>query len=609
MTSETLSAGDTIGFIGLGAMGAPMARRLASLGRDVLVHDIDTRAVQSVVACGGRAASSARAMASEAKLVMTCLPSLEVLRHVALGKDGLCEGHAIKTFIDFSTTGAHFAHELSAALKQRGILMLDAPITGNVVTAGNGGLGIMCSGPLPAFEQAEAVMRDLASAEVLYLGDRNGKAQTLKLLNNLLSATGMAASCEAFILAAKAGLDPQVLLDIVNAGEASSSATRNKFPKSVLPRRFDFGARMAITAKDTSLTVKECEELGVPMWIGQQVRQVWNFAASQGGAERDGTSLITYLEPLAGVEVRLRADDGGGQPADAAPPRSFGEHVVVCNARLLPVLTRRLRSFGWRVAVAGDPSAAQPAGGRPCTLVGVAQGGDVAAAILAMPGAPSRRVVINTCVLQPARSQALAQAIDSESDAYLDAVISGTPQDIEAGSAAVIASGAAPVMQGVMPLLEALAGHVFRVSEKPGDAQLAQQINSALSATLLAVSCEAFVAGAKAGLDPLTMTRILGIETGKNAASARIIPQQVATRQFNHGRLLGEALLELDLVSDAARTLGVTPWILDKARLLYGLACELGSPQDDITRLITHYERWADVQVKADGARAATTHP
>ena len=129
--------------------------------------------------------------------------------------------------------------------------MLDSPITGNVVTAGNGKLGIMCSGPLAAFRHAEPVMRDLASVVVLYLGDETGRAQRLKLLNNLLSATGMAASCEAFILGVKAGLDPETMLEIINFGEASSSATRNKFPQSILPRRFDFGARMAITAKDT----------------------------------------------------------------------------------------------------------------------------------------------------------------------------------------------------------------------------------------------------------------------------------------------------------------------------------------------------------------------
>jgi len=287
-TASTAPSSEPIGFIGLGAMGAPMARHLAGLGYRLLVHDVNPHAVQSVVDCDARAVASPKAMASEAKLVFTCLPSLHALREVALGDDGLRAGDTIETYVDLSTTGAHFAREMAAALRQAGIMMLDSPITGNVITAGNGKLGIMCSGPLAAFRHAEPIMRDLASVVVLYLGDQTGRAQTLKLLNNLLSATGMAASCEAFILGVKAGLDPERMLEIINSGEASSSATRNKFARSILPRRFDFGARMAITAKDISLTVHEAEELGVPMWIAQSVRQVWKYAVSQGASEKDG---------------------------------------------------------------------------------------------------------------------------------------------------------------------------------------------------------------------------------------------------------------------------------------------------------------------------------
>ena len=234
--------------------------------------------------------------------------------------------------LDFSTTGADFARHLAAQLSSRGIALVDAPITGSVVTAGNGGLGIMCSGPSAAFARVEPLLRDLARAVVLYLGERSGRAQTLKLLNNLLSATGMATTCEAVLVGFKAGLDPWRMLEVINAGDASSSASRNKFAKSVLPRRFDYGARMAITAKDTSLTVGECEALGVPMWVGQAVRQVWNVAASQGGAERDASSLITFLEPWAGVE--LPASDAARPLADAVPSGVAPGVAIVCDASL-----------------------------------------------------------------------------------------------------------------------------------------------------------------------------------------------------------------------------------------------------------------------------------
>ena len=604
---------EPIGFVGLGAMGAPMARRLANLGYKLVVHDINPHAVQSVVDCGARSLPSAKFVASEAKLVFTCLPSLEALRETVLGDEGLHAGSAIETHVDLSTTGAHFAREMAGGLDRRGIMMLDSPITGSVTTAANGKLGIMCSGPLAAFRHAEPVMRDLASAVVLYLGDRTGKAQTLKLLNNLLSATGMAASCEAFILGAKAGLDPQTMLEIINSGDASSSATRNKFPQSILPRRFDYGARMAITAKDISLTVGEAEELGVPMWIARSVQQVWMYAVSQGGADRDGTALITYLEPWAGVEVRSRGQAAQARPADAVPRKEPGALVVVCEEQTLPFLARRLREQKWDVALAGDDvtqRVAQPdpgrqdgskAADRQCTLVGVAVGSTATGLLRALPPrSPGMRTVVNTCLLQSEDSVELARVLSERGDACVEALFTGRARDIEGGVSNLVTAGAHDALDHAKPLLESIGGRVFHVSERPGDAQVMQQINASLFATLLAATCEAYVAGAKAGLDPLTMTKIMGIETGRNAASARIIPEQVATRKFDHGKPIGEAFRELSLLSDEARRLGVTLWILDKARLLYGLAARLGGSGDDVTRLITHYEKWANTEVRAD---------
>ena len=156
--------------------------------------------VQSVVALGARSVPSAREIASQAKIVFTCLPSLEALRAVTLGKDGLYAGDAIETYVDWINHGFGICPGTGGVVAEHGIMMLDSPITGSVATAGNGKLGIMCSGPLAGmFKSAEPIMREMAGAMVLYLGEQNGRAQTLKLLNNLLSATGMATTCEAFV--------------------------------------------------------------------------------------------------------------------------------------------------------------------------------------------------------------------------------------------------------------------------------------------------------------------------------------------------------------------------------------------------------------------------
>lgn len=308
MRRASIAKHPAVGFIGLGLMGGPMARHLARQGVPLLVYDINPRAVQAVVACGARAAVSPKAIASEASLVFTCLASLDAIKAVALGKNGLCEGRKIKIQVDLSSTGSAFAREMAAALKPYGITLLDSPITGGGVknAAEHGQLTIMTSGPRAAYRLAEPVLKKLGNV-VVYIGTKVGQAQTMKLLNNMFGATAHAASCEAFILGVKAGLEPDLMLEVINAGEASSSTTRNRFPRAILPRTFDFGARMAISAKDTTLCLEEADNLGVPTWILQSVRQAWAYAISQGGTDKDSSALITYFEPWAGVEVRGKA--------------------------------------------------------------------------------------------------------------------------------------------------------------------------------------------------------------------------------------------------------------------------------------------------------------
>ncbi len=549
-----------IGFVGLGAMGAPMARRLASLGHELVVHDIDGAAVQSVVDAGATSAASSTEIGEKAELVFTCLPSLCAVEGVVLGPAGLAKGKKMKVLVDCSTTGSDFSRQLASALSARDVLFLDAPVTGNVTSAGNGRLGIMCSGPEVAFEKAQLPMRDLARTALLYLGSANGRAQRLNLLNNLLSATGMAASCEAFVLGVKAGLRPEVMLEVINAGEASSNATRNKFASAILLRRFDFGARMAITTKDASLAVREAEDLGVPLWIGKAVQQVWKYAASQGGAERDGTSLITYLEPWAGVEVRAGANAG----LHAVPSgNEAGELVVLCD----PALATALDSFRTLTVSAED---------------------DLQDWVHALPPVPC--TIVNCCLRETRVARQLCQVVTDEGNGYADAIATG--------EGLLLTSGPSASAHRLHELASALGSRVLVVSPIAGHAQMMQMLNDCLASVLMAVSCESYVAGAKSGLDPLTMREIFGLESERSHASAHILPEQVATRRFHHGKTLAQAHCILSLLSVESRRLSVTPWILEQARLLYGLAIQLGNPGEDVSRLAIRYEHWAGTQVR-----------
>ena len=290
-----------LGFIGLGKMGAPMARRLIDTGHHVIVHDIAAGAVRELQNTGARAASSPREVASAASIVFTCLPSLEAVREVVTGPNGLTHGNAFQILVDLSTTGPEFAETLGKELAQCRVHMLDAPISGGVQRARDGKLSVIVSGEQSAFNRVCGLLEALG--KVHYMGARSGQAQMMKLVNNLLSQISTAATYEAFVLGAKAGLDPDAMVDVINSSTGANNCTLYKMPRAVLPRTFDYGSNMEITYKDITLCMKEAERLGVTMFLGNMARQLWGYGVNHGGAKRDSSTLITYFEEWAGVQV------------------------------------------------------------------------------------------------------------------------------------------------------------------------------------------------------------------------------------------------------------------------------------------------------------------
>jgi len=290
-----------LGFIGLGKMGAPIAHRLIATGHDIVGYDLAEAPLSELQRAGGTIAGSPSEVAAAAEIVCTCLPSLDAVRAVVAGPAGLVEGARMRILIEHSTTGPQFAEELGAELAARGIAMLDAPISGGVRRAAEGKLSVITSGKRAAFEQVAASLECLG--KVFYMGERSGQAQMMKLVNNLLSQVSTAATYEAFVLGAKAGLDADAMVDVINNSTGMNVCTLQKMPRSVLPRTFDYGSNMEITYKDISLCMKEADRLGVTMLIGNMARQLWGYGVNHGGAKRDSSTLITYLEEWAGVKV------------------------------------------------------------------------------------------------------------------------------------------------------------------------------------------------------------------------------------------------------------------------------------------------------------------
>jgi 2-hydroxy-3-oxopropionate reductase len=235
---------------------------------------------------------------------LASLPTPPIVQAAALGSSGVIEGSRVKIFIDVSTTGSTYAKRVAEGLKAKGIVAVDAPVSGGVAGAEKGTLAVMVSCPDETFAIVKPVLDVIG--KVFHVGKQPGQGQTMKLLNNLLSATAMAISSEAVVMGVKAGLDPKQVIDVINAGSGRNTATMDKIPRCVLNRKFDFGFAIGLLNKDIRLCMEEAESMGVPMVVGSAVRQILAIGTASQGADADMTELIKVMEDWAGVVVESK---------------------------------------------------------------------------------------------------------------------------------------------------------------------------------------------------------------------------------------------------------------------------------------------------------------
>ena len=290
-----------IGFIGLGKMGQPMARRLIEAGHTLVVYDTRNDAVAPLVALGAKVASSPQDVADRVETVMASLPSLQISQKVALGEGGVIHGKKVKRLVDLSTTGSQVAAEICAELAKKNIVQIDSPVSGGVGGATKGTLAVMVSGPQADID----VVKDALSVfgKVFVIGHKPGMAQTMKVANNFLSATAMAATSEAVAMGVKAGLDPAIMIDVINAGSGRNTASDGKFPKTILTRTFDYGFATALMLKDVRLCTAEAKNLDVPHSVMSAVLEQWEITNTEFGGDTDFTAIVQMIERRAGVIV------------------------------------------------------------------------------------------------------------------------------------------------------------------------------------------------------------------------------------------------------------------------------------------------------------------
>ncbi|MBL6599746.1 MAG: NAD(P)-dependent oxidoreductase [Alphaproteobacteria bacterium] len=293
----------TLGYLGLGNMGQPMATRLIDAGHTVAVRDINEAATKPFMERQVKVAASGKDLADNSEIIVCSLPSNKIIREAVLGAEGLIEGDKMRVFVNACTTGSPFAEEMNEALAAKGVTYFDAPISGGPAGARDGTLSVMTSGPKEIYDEIEPYLRAYGTT-LVYCGEKPGLAQVLKLANNMLFASNIMVTSEVMAMGVKAGLDAETMITAISAGSGRNSSIDMIMPRSVMPRTFDFGATIDILMKDVNLALEEGEAQGVPQPVSQQTRQLMLLAMHRGWAQKDLSELAKLVEEWSGTEIK-----------------------------------------------------------------------------------------------------------------------------------------------------------------------------------------------------------------------------------------------------------------------------------------------------------------
>lgn len=296
-----------VGVVGLGTMGAPMARCLAKADHTLCLFDIDRdRAAELAQELGGGAAPALSDLGAACDIVITMLPNADIVRQAVLGSDGeagIAGNEAARPIIvDMSSSYPPATRKLGAELAERGVTLLDAPVSGGVGKAVSGTLAIMLGGDdAAAMDRVEPVLRAMGR---VYRTGGLGSGHATKALNNYVSAAGLAAACEAVIVGKAFGLDPERMIDVINASTGRNNSTENKMKPFVLSGEFaKAGFALDLMAKDVQAAADLSDELGRPLPGIAEARELWAKASEALGRGADHTEIYRYLEASLGIDA------------------------------------------------------------------------------------------------------------------------------------------------------------------------------------------------------------------------------------------------------------------------------------------------------------------
>jgi len=290
-----------VGFIGLGIMGRPMVRNLLKAGYALVVYD-KVAEVDDLVALGAKAGVSNKDVASQCEVIITMLPNSPNVKEAVLGKDGVLEGAKAGTIlVDMSSIAPGAAQEICTAVKEKGIVMLDAPVSGGEPKAIEGTLAVMVGGDAKAFDTVKPILEKMGSS-VVRVGDI-GAGNVTKLANQIVVALNIAAVSEAFVLATKAGVNPEAVFNAIKGGLAGSTVMNAKVPM-ILDGNFKPGFRIELHIKDLQNALDTAHVLNVPVPLTANVMETLQGLKNDDFGANDHSAIVRHYEKLAKVEVR-----------------------------------------------------------------------------------------------------------------------------------------------------------------------------------------------------------------------------------------------------------------------------------------------------------------
>ena len=287
-----------VGFIGIGNMGQPMTRNLLKAGWKVTVYDTDAaKTLRFAAESGASTAASLEELAQRSDVVITMLPDGHVVRRVALGKDGagdaLVKGFARgAVIVDMSSSAPVGTRTLGEDLSAQGISLIDAPVSGGVKGAVAGTLAIMVGGEKAIADRCDSLLAPMGRR--FFVGAL-GSGHAAKVLNNYVSAAGLAAAAEAVLVAKRFGIEPQTLIDVINASTGRNNSTENKFAQFILNEKFNSGFALGLMAKDLTLAMEVAEACDVPAVLGHATLDLWKKAEEAVGGSADHTEIARFV--------------------------------------------------------------------------------------------------------------------------------------------------------------------------------------------------------------------------------------------------------------------------------------------------------------------------